>query len=266
MPCASAPPCTSATPARADCTTASTRWWTTASTRRWPGIATCIKVILNADGSVSVWDNGRGIPRRYPCHRGHPAPSSRADRAACRRQIRQRQLQGLGRSARRRRILRQRAERLARSRGPRDGEIYHQKFERGRPVSELETIGKTTEHRHDASRSCRTASIFTTTTTFEWDILANRMRELAFLNKGITITLAREADGREETFHFEGGIMEFVQHLNRSKRPDPSRCRLLREGARQRAGRDRDAVHRHLQRERSPASATTSTRSRAARI
>src|SRR6202000_1211855 len=58
-----------------------------------------------------------------------------------------------------------------------------------------------------------------TVTKFNFDTLAQRLRELAFLNKGLTITLSdeREEPARQETFHFSGGIAEFIKHLNRAK-------------------------------------------------
>ncbi len=176
-----------------------------------------IKVILNAEGSVSVWDNGRGIPVDIHATEGIPAVTvvltvlhagGKFDNDSYKVSG---GLHGVGVSCVN--ALSDWLEVEVR----RNGEIYHQKFERGRPVSELETIGKTSE-RGTTITFLPDSSIFTTT-TFEWDILANRMRELAFLNKGITITLAREADGREETFHFDGGLMEFVQYLNRSRAP-----------------------------------------------
>jgi DNA gyrase subunit B len=62
-------------------------------------------------------------------------------------------------------------------------------------------------------------TIFTYEGGFQWDILAARLRELAFLNRGAKITLKEEATGRDETFKYDGGILEFVQHLNRNKSP-----------------------------------------------
>ena len=63
--------------------------------------------------------------------------------------------------------------------------------------------------------------IFKETTVYEYDILATRVRELAYLNRGISITIADEREGQErsETFHFEGGIREYVEHLNANKEP-----------------------------------------------
>ncbi len=100
----------------------------------------------------------------------------------------------------------------------RDGGMYHMKFERGDKTGGLTHIcstdktGTTVTFKPDAE-------IFSVT-TFVWDILANRLRELAFLNKGVEITLTDERDQeslRNETFHFEGGIKEFITHLNTNK-------------------------------------------------
>ncbi len=181
------------------------------------GHCSLIKVTLNADGSVSVWDNGRGIPVDIHATENKPAVTvvmttlhagGKFDNDSYKVSG---GLHGVGVSCVN--ALSEWLEVEVR----RDGFIHHQRFERGKPVSALETIGPTSETGTQITFFPDT-SIFTTT-LFEWDILANRMRELAFLNKGITILLTREADNREETFHFEGGILEFVQHLNRSKTP-----------------------------------------------
>ncbi len=181
------------------------------------GYCNLIKVMLNADGSVSVWDNGRGIPVDIHATEGIPAVTvvltvlhagGKFDNDSYKVSG---GLHGVGVSCVN--ALSDWLEVEVR----RNGKIYHQKFARGRVASELETIGQTSETGTTVT-FYPDATIFTTL-TFEWDILANRLRELAFLNKGITITLNREADGRGETFHYDGGITEFVQHLNRSKVP-----------------------------------------------
>ena len=98
----------------------------------------------------------------------------------------------------------------------RDGKIYRITFSRGNTVSPLEVIGSandtgTTVH------FCPDDEIFTVL-NFNFDTLKNRLRELAFLNSGITITLDdKRPDGKSATFHFEGGIKSFVEHLNRKK-------------------------------------------------
>ncbi len=179
------------------------------------GHCNLIKVVLNADGSVSVWDNGRGIPVDMHAAEKKPAVTvvlttlhagGKFDNDSYKVSG---GLHGVGVSCVN--ALSDWLEVEVR----RDGGIYHQRFERGRVASPLETIGKTSETGTTITFSPDT-TIFTTT-VFEWDILANRMRELAFLNKGITIDLSREEDGRSEIFHYDGGLREFIQHLNRSK-------------------------------------------------
>ena len=99
----------------------------------------------------------------------------------------------------------------------RDGFVHHMRFERGNTVSPLTQIRPTTTT--GTSVHFKPDHEIFSVTEFTWDILANRLRELAFLNRGITIVLRDERDEpmREETFHYEGGISEFVTHLNTNK-------------------------------------------------
>jgi DNA gyrase subunit B len=103
----------------------------------------------------------------------------------------------------------------------RNGQVYHQRYERGVKAKELEVTGKT-------KRTGTTVTfkpdpqIFKAEADreFVWDTLATRLRELAFLNKGVTIVFRDERNGgREETYYYKGGIVEFVKWLNESKRP-----------------------------------------------
>ncbi len=100
----------------------------------------------------------------------------------------------------------------------RDGKIHEIKFERGHTVQKLKVIGET-DHNGTTTRFKADEEIFKETTEYEYDILATRVRELAYLNRGIRITIADEREGKErsETFHFEGGIREYVEHLNANK-------------------------------------------------
>jgi DNA gyrase subunit B len=98
----------------------------------------------------------------------------------------------------------------------RNGIVYRQTYERGKPASDLEVSGKTRK-RGTKITFLADAQIFETI-EFSFDTLAQRLRELAFLNPGVAITLDDErGDGRGHKFQYEGGIREFVTHLNRNK-------------------------------------------------
>jgi len=94
-----------------------------------------------------------------------------------------------------------------------NGKVYHQSYARGAKTSELSVIG-TTDKRGTKVHFVPDPEIFTTT-EFSCDILVRRLRELAFLNKGILITIEDERSDLKDEFHFEGGIKEFVEYLNR---------------------------------------------------
>ena len=103
-----------------------------------------------------------------------------------------------------------------------NGHVYYQKYTNGgHPVESLKVIGDCDEDRTGTTVTfLPDASIFQETTVFDYDILRNRLRELAFLNRGLRITLYddREAD-KKESFCYEGGIREYVELLNKSKQP-----------------------------------------------
>ncbi len=104
----------------------------------------------------------------------------------------------------------------------REGFMWRQEYKRGIPISEVEKITESEGH------GTRTyfkpdAEIFEET-EYDYEILEHRLREMAFLNKGITINLKDERDGKEDTFHYEGGIKSFVDYINRNKEvlhPEP---------------------------------------------
>jgi DNA gyrase subunit B len=97
----------------------------------------------------------------------------------------------------------------------RNGQVYTQTYERGTPVADLEVTG-TTKKRGTKITFKPDAQIFETT-EFSFDTLAQRLRELAFLNGGVTITLDDERDGKSHKFLYEGGIISFVEYLNQNK-------------------------------------------------
>jgi len=97
----------------------------------------------------------------------------------------------------------------------RNGQVYRQTYERGTPTTELEVTG-TTKKRGTKVTFKPDLQVFETT-DFSFDTLAQRLRELAFLNGGVTITIDDERDGKSHKFLYEGGINSFVQYLNQSK-------------------------------------------------
>ncbi len=97
----------------------------------------------------------------------------------------------------------------------RNGQVYQQTFERGTPTGRLEITG-TTKRRGTKITFKPDSQVFEST-SFSFDILAQRLRELAFLNGGVVITLDDERDGKNHKFLYEGGIVSFVTHLNKNK-------------------------------------------------
>lgn len=99
----------------------------------------------------------------------------------------------------------------------RDGSIHYQKFERGVPAADIKIIG-TTDVTGTITHFKPDGEIFTETLVYEYDILATRLRELAFLNRGIKITIEdKRVENKQNEYFYEGGIKSYVEHLNRTK-------------------------------------------------
>jgi DNA gyrase subunit B len=99
----------------------------------------------------------------------------------------------------------------------RDGNVHYQKFERGVPAADIKIID-TTEKTGTITFFKPDYQIFTETLEYEYDILATRLRELAFLNKGIKITIEdKRVENKHNEYYYEGGIKSYVEHLNRTK-------------------------------------------------
>ncbi|MBN2686142.1 MAG: DNA topoisomerase (ATP-hydrolyzing) subunit B [Pontiellaceae bacterium] len=182
------------------------------------GYCSNVEVCINEDGSLSVTDDGRGIPVDMHPTEGKPAVTvvmtvlhagGKFDSDTYKVSG---GLHGVGVSC-----VNALSEWLE-VEVKRDGFVHHQRFERGVEVTDLVTIGKTNDTGTKVTFK-PDLSIFTHEGGFQWDILSARLRELAFLNRGAKITLTEDATGREEVFMYEGGILEFVQHLNRNKSP-----------------------------------------------
>jgi DNA gyrase subunit B len=100
----------------------------------------------------------------------------------------------------------------------RDGSVYEERFERGKPVTPFRQTG-TTKNRGTRIRFRPDPTVFEDV-NFSFDTLSQRLRELAFLNEGVTITIEDErADNRRHEFNYKGGIVSFVEHLNKNKNP-----------------------------------------------
>jgi DNA gyrase subunit B len=180
------------------------------------GYCDTIKVSLHKDGSASVEDNGRGIPTEMhelgksaleivmtKLHAGGKF-SKKVYRVSG-------GLHGVGVS-----VVNALSEWLE-VWVKRNGKIYYQKYQRGRPVTELKVLGETKEH-GTTVRFKPDREIFETT-EFKYEIVAQRLKELAYLNRGLKIILFDEREGKEETFHFEDGIIGLVRSLNRNRKP-----------------------------------------------
>ena len=99
----------------------------------------------------------------------------------------------------------------------RDGKIHYQKYMRGMPQEDLKVIGET-DQTGTTIHFVPDGEIFTETLEYDYEILATRLRELAFLNKGTLFSIEdKRGDGRKNEYHYEGGIKSYVEHLNRSK-------------------------------------------------
>jgi DNA gyrase subunit B len=97
----------------------------------------------------------------------------------------------------------------------RDGKLYHQEYKRGVPVAPVKVIGKS-EGTGTTFTFLADKEIFSEI-NYDFDTISERLREMAYLNKGVEITILDEINDRERTFYFEGGITGFVRHLNRNR-------------------------------------------------
>jgi DNA gyrase subunit B len=176
-----------------------------------------IKVILHSDGSCSVGDNGRGIPVDTHKETGRPAAEvvlttlhagGKFEHSAYKVSG---GLHGVGVS-----VVNALSEWLE-VEIRRQGRVWTQRYEYGQPVTELTSGDKTPKH-GTIVRFKPDAKIFEET-TFSFDTLSNRLREMAFLTKGLKIVIEDERDERSHTFLYKGGIVEFVKHLNQNKTP-----------------------------------------------
>lgn len=180
------------------------------------GYCTRIDVIVHEDNSITVIDNGRGIPVGMNTklqkstlevvltvlHAGGKFGGEGYKVSGG--------LHGVGVS-----VVNALSERVVVT-VKRDGHIHQQEYRRGTPQYDVKVIGDT-EETGTQTNFKPDPEIFTETTIFDYDTLVGRIRELAFLNKGIEINLKDERTGMSDSFKYDGGIIEFVQYLNRNR-------------------------------------------------
>jgi len=189
------------------------------------GFCTEITVIIRKDGSVMVSDNGRGIPVGI----NHKTGRNAVDLVFTELHAGGKfggggykvsgGLHGVGAS-----VVNALSEWLD-VEIRQGGKVYHERFSRGKTIVPLEEIGVCDEENTGTTVSFQPDPVmFTETTVFDYDVLRQRMREMAFLTKGLRITLKDERDDgdhtpQDQSFCYEGGIREFVTYLNHSKTP-----------------------------------------------
>jgi len=175
-----------------------------------------ISVILHVDGSCTIQDNGRGIP--VDIHPKHNMPAlelvltnlhagGKFGKGAY--QV-SGGLHGVGAKC----VNAVSEWFIAEVR--RDGKVHQMAFSRGKTTQDLKIIGETSSNGTKIT-FMPDDEIFQETREFKFDILTKRLRELAFLNPGVSIFLNDESDAKKEKFHFENGITEYVEYLNKSK-------------------------------------------------
>ena len=186
------------------------------------GFCTHIEVMINKDNSITVIDNGRGVPVDINHKTGRPAIEvvytvlHAGGKFGGGGYKVSGGLHGVGAS-----VVNALSEWLE-VQVKRNGHIYQQRYERGKICYDLKIVGDCDiEDTGTKVTFLPDSEIFQETTVFEFDILMHRLREMAFLTKGIKITLTdlREGLEQQKVFHYEGGIKEFVQYLNKSKEP-----------------------------------------------
>jgi DNA gyrase subunit B len=179
------------------------------------GYSSKIVVTLHQDGSCSVLDDGRGIPVEVMKDQGKSALEvvltvlHAGGKFGGGGYKVSGGLHGVGMS-----VVNALSERLE-VRVHRKGKIHFQEYRRGGPLAAVKTIGPT-DHTGTEVRFWPDTQIFPDT-SFDLELILHRLREMAFLNKGLTMVLQREVDAFEYTFYFEGGIASFVKHLNHGK-------------------------------------------------
>lgn len=182
------------------------------------GYSDHIEVVIEADNTITVTDNGRGIPVDTQEKTGRPAVETVFTMLHSGGKFGgggykvSGGLHGVGAA-----VVNALSSHLY-VEVSRNGKVYREEFERGNIAKELEIVG-TSEHTGTKVNFKADPTIFTDTTDFKYNVLKERIRELAFLNKGLRISLEDKREEREESdsFFYEGGIQSFVEYINEDK-------------------------------------------------
>ncbi len=182
------------------------------------GVCDTIEVTINPDNSVTVIDNGRGIPVGLNHKAGIPAVEvvftvlHAGGKFGGGGYKVSGGLHGVGAS-----VVNALSNWLE-VEIYNEGKIYQQRYERGKTMYPLKVIGECEKEKHGTKVTFSPDDTIFEETVYEYDVLKTRLREMAFLTKGIKILLkdTREGQEKEDLFHYEGGIKEFVTYLNRS--------------------------------------------------
>ncbi len=181
------------------------------------GYADRIDITINKDESITVEDNGRGIPVDM-----HPEEKRSAlevvmtvlhaggkfDKTSYKVSG---GLHGVGVS-----VVNALSE-WCKVEVKRDGKLYFQEYRRGIPVNPVKEIGKAKKNENGTKTTFFPDQEIFKVTKFKFDTIAERMRELAYLNKNVTIRIKDDRNGEDETFHFKGGLVEFVKYLDEAR-------------------------------------------------
>ncbi|RLI68188.1 MAG: DNA topoisomerase IV subunit B, partial [Candidatus Gerdarchaeota archaeon] len=181
------------------------------------GFCDKIEVTINKDGSVTVVDNGRGIPvDPHPVYK-KPALEIAITKLHAGGKFDKGSyavsggLHGVGIS-----VVNALAKKM-KVRVRRNGKIHQQEYKIGKPIYALKVVGNVDKGMTGTEVNFIPDDTIFSTTEFDFKVLQTRFREIAFLNKGVKIILKEEKTGKKETFHYEGGLEEFVKWVNKTK-------------------------------------------------
>ena len=193
------------------------------------GYCDLITVTINKNGSVTVIDNGRGIPvEPHPIYKRSALEivvtklhaGGKFEKGSYKVSG---GLHGVGIS------VVAALSKLMKVRVKRNGKIYQQEYKIGKPVYDVKVVGTCDKDETGTEETFFPDDSIFSSTKFEFSILETRLREIAFLNKGVKIILEEEESKKKETYFYEGGLIEFIKWVNRSKDPIHKPVYFLKE-------------------------------------